>query len=257
MQARNTPIERRSRAIATRTNTTIPNGTRRLVVIGLVTGVVAVVFGGVAGCGGNRGRYTYAPASVATTPATSATTMSADYVAGRPAAVVAIAGGELRIASFGTAQVFPPSGVDLPPFRGLYLRLVVNNASDERWIINESEQRIESRSSSLGPNADEGGLTATHTTTPSGILPPTIVVEPHATTSIDLLFGGPPKVLDGSLEAFDLVWTVHRSGQATTGRVPFQRARVPTLVDRASPSTYEPALPAIRPTIKYPPYDSE
>jgi len=254
MQARSTPFESHSTSTTTTTGRPTSCATRRPVLIGLLTGVLAVASAGGAGCGGNGNRYTYAPTAAAA-PATSATTMSADYVAGRPAALVAIAGGELRFASFGTAQVIPPSGVDLPAFRGLYIRLVVNNTSDDRWIIKESEQRIDAASSNPSPGE---ALTATHATTPSGILPPTIVVEPHATTSIDLLFGGPPKVLDGSLEAFELVWTVHRGDQQTmTGRVPFQRARVPTLVDRTPPSMYEPALPAIRPTIKYPPYDSE
>jgi hypothetical protein len=149
-------------------------------------------------------RYAYAPV----------TTTSAE-LEGHAAAVAPIAeNGELRLASLGVAEVTPPSTIAGKSFHALFVRFVVDNQSDEEWIFDQAEQRIELPAG--------GTSTMRWASTATGERPPVLRVAARSAVTDDVLFSIGARD-EGDLSRFDVVWTVRTRGRIVSGRASFVR----------------------------------
>lgn len=181
-----------------------------------------------AACGGTQ--YTYAPA----------TTSGAEIHGTRAAEYPAPANGasaRVRVAALGVGEVEPPPEAIAPAFRAVYVRMQVDNPSSVDVVVDEAEQRIETK---VGAS-----LVASHATTPTAARPPVVTVAAGKSATLDLLFPLPPGLEDaGELPAFDVVWTVRAGSRTTTARTPFARAALPA--PPRAPTFYEPLPPPRR-----------
>ena len=172
----------------------------------LVLFVAATAAG--AACGG--GPYTYVPA-----------TNTSAMIAGRPASYYAIPPeaprGDLRVATFGFADVAPASDESVR-LRSIHVRMIVANNATAPWTVDTREQRLTLPGS--------GESRAAYASVNQGA-PPIIDVPPGQARTIDLFYPLPAAYRDADkLPAFDIAATVRTDTQAVTERTPFERLEI-------------------------------
>ncbi|MBV9948047.1 MAG: hypothetical protein JOZ69_14425 [Myxococcales bacterium] len=182
-------------------------------------------------------RYVYVPARTA-----------GGDVAGRPASDVAIPPeaprGNVQVATFGISEVEPTGeAAEGGTVRALHLRMLVTNNSDQPWMVDTRQQRIEldGRSSRPAYASADGGSS-----------PPTVTVPSGSKRTIDLFFPLPLDMARASrLPAFDAIWTVQTDTRPITERIPFERMQVEPQSAYAynwdywgSPFWYDPLYPS-------------
>jgi hypothetical protein len=144
-------------------------------------------------------------------------------VAGRPAAEVGIPPeaprGDVRLATFGIADIAPQGAPADARVRALHLRVVVANNAAKEWSIDTREQRV-----SL---ADRGESRAAYASADPGSPPPLVTVPPGGKRTIDLFFPLAANMARASeLPAFDAVWSVGTDTRVVTERTPFERLQL-------------------------------
>jgi hypothetical protein len=156
--------------------------------------------------------------------------------------------GDVRLASFGLAELRPASGSseDRP---ALHLRMVVSNNGSEPWTVDTREQKLDVQSAGSIPPA----FSATHEGN-AGL--PLVTVGPGSKRIIDLFFPLPEGLQSASaIPEFDAIWNVHAGSQDVVERTPFDRLRIepaygPAIApeygyygDWAGPFWYDPGYP--------------
>ncbi len=172
--------------------------------IALLLGALAL-----AGC---EHQYVYQPA-VSTTSA----------VAGRPASYYTIPPeaprGDVRVATFGFVDIQPTQQAKgEEKMRGLGVRMVVTNNSDQPWTVDTREQVLalpgkgESRAAFV--SVDQGPI-------------PEVTVPPGGKRVIDLFYPLPADMQKASkVPEFDTVWKVRTGTREVVERTPFERLEV-------------------------------
>lgn len=159
-----------------------------------------------AGCGPMQ--YIYTPATTTLTSSEPARGRNAEYPFPPDSPH-----GDIRLATSGVARVSAgePNVVRL--------RMVIRNRSEERWLIDTSEQKLV-----LATSGDERPLAKLAT------LPVVVEVWPAQSTTIDLAFALPPTASKpDEIPAFDAVWTVHVGARPITTTTTFERMLAPEL----------------------------
>jgi len=156
--------------------------------------------------------------------------------------------GDVRLASFGLAELRPANGSgDGRP--ALHLRMVVSNNDAQPWTVDTREQKLDVQSTGSIPPA----FSTTHEGN-AGL--PVVTVGPGSKRIIDLFFPLPPDQQSASaIPEFDAIWNVHAGSQDVVERTPFDRLQIepaygPTIApeygyygDWAGPFWYDPAYP--------------
>jgi hypothetical protein len=127
--------------------------------------------------------------------------------------------GDVRLASFGLADLAPTDGSgDSRP--ALHLRMVVSNNAAEPWTVDTREQKLDIKSA--------GPATPAFSTTREGNAElPLVTVAPGSKRVIDLFFPLPPNQQSAaSIPEFDAIWNVHAGTQDVVERTPFDRLRI-------------------------------
>jgi hypothetical protein len=156
--------------------------------------------------------YTYEPAEHAT--GSIGGHVAADYQI-PPAAPQ----GDVRLASFGLADLAPTDGSgDSRP--ALHLRMVVSNNDAQPWTVDTREQKLDIRNS--------GPATPAFSTTHEGNAElPLVTIAPGSKRVIDLFFPLPPnQQTAASIPEFDAIWNVHAGTQDVVERTPFDRLQI-------------------------------
>lgn len=161
-----------------------------------------------AACGG--GPYAYVPAVN-----TSAT------VAGRPASYYAIPPeaprGDLRVATFGFADVSPASDSSVR-LRAIHIRMIVANNAQQPWAVDTREQRLSLPGS--------GESRPAYATSDAGT-PPLVAIPPGQARTLDLFYPLPARYQDAEhLPAFDVISSVRTNVGPIAERTPFERLEI-------------------------------
>ena len=155
--------------------------------------------------------FTYVPAQNAS--ATMGGRAAADYAIPENAPA-----GDVRLATYGVAELQPRGGDDDQHVGAIHLRLAIANNSDHPWTIDTRQQRLDLEGRGMS-------APALASADRSGDAPPVITVAAGGKRTVDLFFPL-PKDLDGAkdLPAFDAVWRVSVGPQQTVvERTPFER----------------------------------
>jgi len=144
-------------------------------------------------------------------------------VAGRPAANYPIPPesprGDMRLATFGIADISAEDTPDESKVRAIHLREIISNNSTEAWIVDTREQHA--------ALAGNGESRAAFATADAGPPPPAVVIPPGAKRTIDLFFPVPRALESEShLPAFDVIWNVRTDTRIVTERTPFERLEI-------------------------------
>jgi len=123
--------------------------------------------------------------------------------------------GEVRVASFGIAELQSEGA----PTRTMHVRMIVeNNNGRGPWYLDTREQ--------LGIVPEEGQVRPSAASADVGGLP-IVRVDPGDARTIDLFYPLPPSAEGASdLPQFDLLWRVQTDTRLVSERVPFDRFRV-------------------------------
>ena len=127
--------------------------------------------------------------------------------------------GDVRLASFGLAELAPASGSG-DGKSALHLRMVVSNNGAQPWTVDTREQKLDLQSA--------GSIPPAFSSTPEGNAGlPLVTVGPGSKRVIDLFFPLPPdhESLD-SIPEFDAIWNVHAGTQDIVERTPFDRLQI-------------------------------
>jgi len=135
--------------------------------------------------------------------------------------------GDVRIASFGIAEIVPPGASAGEVARAIHLRLVVANNSDQPWSVDTREQRI------AIPGQGES-VPAYGTADANG---PLVEIPPSGKRRIDLFFPLPRGMQHaGKIPSFDALWEVALRDGVVKERTTFERLQIePTQDDYVAP----------------------
>lgn len=161
---------------------------------------------------GCASEYTYVPATNATS--TIQGMVAADYPIPPNAPQ-----GDVRIASYGIAEVTPKNGGH-GTLRVLHLRVVLANNSAMPWTFDIRDQRLDL--------TGRGLLAPTFSSANSGGTPPPLVtIDPSGKRVVDLFFVLPRDLQRAeSIPEFDALWNVNTGAGEIAQRTPFERMAV-------------------------------
>lgn len=127
--------------------------------------------------------------------------------------------GDVRIASYGIAEVSPSDATGGERLRALHLRVVLANASASPWTFDTREQRVDL--------SGRGPLAPSFASANPGSPPPTVSVEPNGKRVVDLFFVLPSDLQHASaIPEFDALWNVDTGSGPIAQRTPFERLLV-------------------------------
>ena len=126
--------------------------------------------------------------------------------------------GDVRIASYGIAEVTPVAGSH-ETLRALHLRVVLANGSATPWTFDVREQRVDL--------AGRGLLAAAFSSASAGGEPPVVTIDPNGKRVVDLFFVLPHDLQhERSIPEFDALWNVSTGAGPIAQRTPFERLLV-------------------------------
>lgn len=126
--------------------------------------------------------------------------------------------GDVRIASYGIAEVSPARNPH-QTLRALHLRVVVANDSATPWTFDVREQGLDV--------AGRGLLAPAFSSASAGGQPPLVTIDPKGKRVVDLFFVLPPDLQRASaIPEFDALWRVSTASGPIAQRTPFERLLV-------------------------------
>jgi hypothetical protein len=125
--------------------------------------------------------------------------------------------GDVRIATFGLAQIQPREGGG--ELEAIHVRMIVSNTDGDRpWTVDTREQLV------ALPN--HGESRPAYATVDQGAAP-LVEIPPRQARTIDLFYPLPADMSDADdLPSFDTIWTVQTAQGPVAERTPFERLTV-------------------------------